>query len=173
VHVQSNPQSLLSRHSAIKLNLFGDGRVGIHLRYAREPTEVFKGKNARAMAITPDGLNGILTDNCPPLELKGGGRERLDWPAMECSHHIALALASRARTFPAQFLQRDKAFLAIFPFDGQFPSDLLQVRWAHEDTLSDLTRRDNERLLNPTVGAIDGRDYLASTGFGNLSAPGF
>jgi len=50
------------------------------------------------------------------------------------AEHIRLAAASRARARAPQQLEFQKRFVAVIPSNGEFVSDLLDVRWcqAHE-----------------------------------------
>src|ERR1700722_8482697 len=83
------------------------------------------------MAVAPDRLNGIAAHFNNAFELEGRWPERLLRPFVECSHDVALAFAASAGAGSPQLLQWNKAFPGILPFDGQFRTDLLQIRRLH------------------------------------------
>ena len=67
--------------------------------------------------------------------------------------HIRLAAASRARTRVPQQFKFQKRFGAVIPGNGQFVSDLLDVRWlqAHEIRIlapAQLPQQSEDRLLS-------------------------
>src|SRR5882762_8140032 len=84
------------------------------------------------MAVAPDRLNCVATDIGDAPELKRFWRQRFVRILIDIPHDVALALASGARTTASQRLQPHKTFAAILPSDGQFVTDLLNIRRSHE-----------------------------------------
>lgn len=112
---------------------FRHNRLSRRRRLGREARKILEGKNAGAVAVGPNGLDGVAADIDHAHESKGARGERLIGPLVEVPHDVPLSLAARARAMSAHGFQRDKTLAAIVPFDGQFAADLLDVRWLHAE----------------------------------------
>ena len=55
---------------------------------------------------------------------------------MQLAHNVDFAFAARARTSQAKFLQSDITLLSIFPFNGKFMADQLNIQRLHEAKLA-------------------------------------
>lgn len=83
------------------------------------------------MAIGPERLQGVTTDGDDLLKLKRGGRERGIRPFVNVSHDIGLSMATGAGAAPPQRFQRNEGFLIVFPLDGEFFANGLDVLRSH------------------------------------------
>ena len=79
------------------------------------------------MAVAPNRLKRIAADVGHTNELESVWSQRPVGMLINIAQNIDFALAPRARTTPAQGCQRNIAFPAIRPFDGQFIADALNV----------------------------------------------
>ena len=77
------------------------------------------------MSVSPDGLDRVAAHVHDAQKLKSRRGQRLVWAFVKIAHHVHLAFATSARTMAAEPLQRNKAFAAIVPLDGEFFADRL------------------------------------------------
>lgn len=106
-----------------------------HLRLRCKLQEVIKGKQSRAVAVGPHGLNGVTSDQGRAHETEGIRSQRKVRPFVKIAHDVPFALAAGAWTMPAQLLQRDEAFASVVPLDGQFIANGLKVGRSHVSTV--------------------------------------
>ena len=98
----------------------------------RDAPKVLKRIDARVVTIPPSGLERIAPHLRQSNQFK---RIRSQWPfrvLINITQNIHLAFAPGAGTTPAQSRQRNIAFLAISPFDGQFFANALEIEWTHD-----------------------------------------
>ena len=82
------------------------------------------GINARAVPVSPCGLNSVAANRLPRREIEaalGVGNRWLD----DASHYVRLAVAYGARAVPPQEFQSEIALAAVAPRDGEFVADFL------------------------------------------------
>jgi hypothetical protein len=94
----------------------------------RQTAKISKAINPGAVSIPPTGLQCITSHKIESNELKtfvGMAHMR----TQNVTEHIRLAAASRARARAPQQFEFQKRFSAVVPRNGQFVSDLLDVRW--------------------------------------------
>ena len=94
----------------------------------RQTAEISKAINPGAVSVGPAGLQCVTA-----YQIESGELEALIRVAhmrtRNLTEHIRLATASRARTCAPQQFEFQKRFGAVIPGNGQFVSDLLNVRW--------------------------------------------
>ena len=94
----------------------------------RQTAEISKAINPGAVSVGPAWLDCITAH-----QIESGELEALVGVAhmrtRNLTEHIRLATASRARACAPQQFEFQKRFGAVIPGNGQFVSDLLDVRW--------------------------------------------
>src|ERR1700745_1121431 len=94
----------------------------------RQTAEISKAINAGAMSVAPTGLQCITANQIESDELEALVRV-FYVRTHNLSEHIRLAATSRARARTPQQFKFEKRLGAVLPGNGQFVSDLLNVRW--------------------------------------------
>ena len=94
----------------------------------RQTAEISKAINPGAVSIGPPGLDCVTAH-----QIESGKLETLIGVAhmrtRNLTEHIRFAAASCARACAPQQFEFQKRFGAVIPGNGQFVSDLLDVRW--------------------------------------------
>jgi hypothetical protein len=94
----------------------------------RQAAEISKAINPGAVSVAPTWLECITA-----YKIESDEREALVGVAHMRPHnlteHIRLAATSRARARAPQQFEFKKRFGTVIPSNGQFVSDLLDVRW--------------------------------------------
>src|SRR5208282_6344413 len=83
------------------------------------------------MSVGPHRLDRVTAHAHDADQFKGLRTQRFFRVLVNIAQDVHLALASRARTTPPQFLERNEILAAIIPFDGQFGADGLNVHRSH------------------------------------------
>ena len=93
--------------------------------------EVFEGINAGVVAVGPDGLDAVAADGIEPGQFEGDAGKGFRGVFVNVAEDVGFAGAPGAGAAAAEFFERNKILPAIFPFDGQFISNRLNVGRAH------------------------------------------
>src|SRR5690349_14419764 len=83
------------------------------------------------MAITPDWLDGVATNQLELQQPKCLRSEGTLGGSVNIAHHVRFPLATCTRAGTAELLERNERLTAIVPADGEFVADRLQVQGPH------------------------------------------
>jgi len=92
------------------------------------------------VAVGPDGLDGVSADRDNLVEPEGSGVQGAGGSFVQVPEHVALALAAGAGTGAAQGFETQVTLGAVILLDGEFVTDVLDVRGAHDDSVADGSR---------------------------------
>src|SRR6478672_10691523 len=98
------------------------------VRMLRQTAEISKAINPGAVSVGPAGLDCITAYQIESDELEALFGVA-DIRTHNLTEHIRFAPASRAWACAPQQFEFQKRFGAVIPGNGQFVSDLLDVRW--------------------------------------------
>lgn len=101
-------------------------------RRLSQSMQIVEGIKTRGVPIRPDRLNGVSAYGFDPEQNERGRRIGPIRTFVEIAQDIALALAAGAGTRFAQQFEADKTFAAVFPLNGQFLANDLNILRSHQ-----------------------------------------